>query len=68
MLPILYKHIIRGNNDDGDDNYTIPVIIGTTGIMSKLFKNTRATYRERTKTRNCRKHPYWALHTCFGKY
>jgi hypothetical protein len=40
----------------------IPVIIGATGTISKLFRKYVST-----KLRNYRKQPYWALHTYFGK-
>jgi hypothetical protein len=46
----------------------LPVITGATRTISKSFRNTQATYRVSTKSRNFRKQPYWALHTYFGKY
>jgi hypothetical protein len=42
----------------------IPVMIGATGTISKLFRK----YVSKMKLRNYRKQPYWALHTYFGKY
>jgi len=45
----------------------IPVIIGATGTMSKTFRKYVSNIPGNTKLRNCRKQPYWALHTYFGK-
>jgi len=46
----------------------IRVIIGTTGTISKSFRKYVSSIPENMKSRNYRKQPYWALHTCFGKY
>ena len=41
----------------------IPVIIGATGTVSKSFSQYLSDTQQRTKSRNYRKRPYWALHT-----
>jgi hypothetical protein len=46
----------------------IPVIIGATGTTSKSFKKYPRHIPKRTKSRNYRKQPHWALHIYFGKY
>ena len=46
----------------------IPVIIGTTGTISKTFRKYVSNIPGNMKSRNYRKQPYWALHTYFGKY
>jgi hypothetical protein len=43
----------------------IPVIIGATGTISKSFG--KYVNNIPGKLGNYRKHPYWALHTYFGK-
>jgi len=45
----------------------IPVIIGATGTISKLFIKYVSNILKNMKSRNYRKQPYWALHTYFGK-
>jgi RNase P/RNase MRP subunit POP5 len=44
----------------------IPVIIGTTGTISKSVRKY-VSNQEITKLRNYRKQRYWALHTYCGK-
>jgi len=44
----------------------IPVIIGATGSISKLFRKYMNNIPGNMKSRNYRKQPYWALHTSFG--
>jgi len=46
----------------------IPVIIGATGAILKSFRKYMSNIQENMKSRNYRKHPYWALHTYCGKY
>ena len=46
----------------------IPVIIGATGTILKSFRKYVSNIPGAMKSRNYRKQPYWALHTCFGKY
>jgi len=46
----------------------IPVIIGATGTISKLFRKYVSNILKNMKSRNYRKQPYWALHTYCGKY
>jgi hypothetical protein len=48
-------------------NRVIPVIIGATGTISKSFRIYVSTIPGNMKLRNCRKLPYWALHTYLGK-
>jgi hypothetical protein len=45
----------------------IPVITGATGTISKSFRKYVSDIQETMTLRNCRKQPYWALHTYFGK-
>jgi hypothetical protein len=49
-------------------NNVIPVIIGATGTISKLFRKYLSNVPGRYEIKNYRKQPYWALHTYFGKY
>ena len=44
----------------------IPVIIGSTGTISKSFRKY-VIYQETMMLKNYRKQPYWALHTYCGK-
>jgi len=46
----------------------IPVIIGATGTISKLFRKYVSNILGKHEARHFRKQPYWALHTYFGKY
>jgi len=46
----------------------IPVIIRATGTISKSFRKYVSNIAGKQKLRNCRKQPYWELHTYFGKY
>ena len=46
----------------------IPVIIGTTGTISKSFRKYVSNIVGNMKSRNYKKQPYWALHTYFGKH
>jgi len=46
----------------------LPVIIGATGTISKLFRKYVGNKQGNMKSRNSRKQPYWALYTHFGKY
>jgi len=46
----------------------IPVVIGATGTFSKSFRKYVGNIPGKLTSRNCRKQPYWALHTYFGKY
>jgi len=47
----------------------IPIIIGATGTISKSFRIyvSDIPYQETMTLRSCRKQPFWALHTYFGK-
>ena len=51
----------KRDDDDDDDN-------NNNNNNKSHLENTCATYHETMKSRNYRKQPYWALHTCFGKY
>jgi len=46
----------------------IPVIRGATGTISKSLIEYLSNIEESTNFRNCKKQPYWALHTYYGKY
>jgi len=41
----------------------IPVVIGTTGTISRLFLYYLSNMPGKHKIRNYKKQPYWALHT-----
>jgi hypothetical protein len=45
----------------------IPVVIGTTGIISKSFRKYASNIPGKHDVKDYRKQPYWALHTLFGK-
>jgi len=45
----------------------IPIIIGATGTISKLFRKYVSNIPGKHEVKNCRKQPYWVLHTLFGK-
>ena len=44
-----------------------PLIIRALGPFQNHSDNTWATCQESIKLRNCKKQPYWALHTYYGK-
>ena len=46
----------------------IPVITGATGDYFKVIQKIREQHTRKTKSRNSRKQPYWALHAYCGKY
>ena len=46
----------------------IPVIIGSTGTISKSFRKYVSNITGKHEVRTYRKQPHWALHTYFGKY
>ena len=46
----------------------VPVIIGATGTISKSFRTYVSNVPGKHEVKNYRKHPFWALHTYFGKY
>jgi hypothetical protein len=45
----------------------IAVVIWATGNVSIHSDHTRVTYQESANVGNCKKRPYWALHTYYGK-
>ena len=46
----------------------IPVIIGTTGTISKSFRKYVSNIPGKHEVKDSRKQPYWSLNTYFGKY
>jgi hypothetical protein len=45
----------------------MPVMTWATVTISKSLRQYMGNIEENTKSRNYRKHPYWALHTYFRK-
>jgi hypothetical protein len=45
----------------------IIIIIGATGTISKPLRKYVSNIPGNHEVTNCRKQPYWALHTYFGK-
>jgi RNase P/RNase MRP subunit POP5 len=45
----------------------IPVVIGATGTISKLFRKYVSNVPENYDVRELQNQPYWALHTYCGK-
>jgi hypothetical protein len=46
----------------------IPAITGATGTISKSFRKYESNIPGKHEIENCKKQPYWALHTYFGKH
>jgi len=46
----------------------IPVIIETTGTISKSFRKYVSNIPGKHEVKNSRKQTCWTLHTSFGKY